>query len=224
MLRCAISRYAFGSRECGHHLADPDQSHALLFFMVKPRWFSSPQSVVFSLTRTFGFLFDGGRVVTDPHQSPFWIKTLGLPLAGKTPGPWLLGAPEIPQCPGMAKWCESPFIEAARERWTVCVHRERVATGAIRVHRSLAPPRWEVQPLAGFMTEAHQFKSSAARRWWGRMRRQPNQIKWLSANHIASSPPQPKSYWFMRMPCSRQRVPDRAGCSSRPAPACGPRS
>jgi hypothetical protein len=50
--------------------------------MVKPRWFCSSQSAVFSLTRTFGFLFDGDGVVTDPHQSPFWIKALGLPLAG----------------------------------------------------------------------------------------------------------------------------------------------
>jgi hypothetical protein len=33
---------------------------------------------VFSQTRAVGFLFDGDEVVTDPHQSPFWIKALGL--------------------------------------------------------------------------------------------------------------------------------------------------
>ena len=26
--------------------------------------------------RAFGFHFDGDAVVTDPHQSPFWIKAL----------------------------------------------------------------------------------------------------------------------------------------------------
>ena len=133
--------------------------------VAQPRFSSRSQSAVFSPTHTFGFLFDGDGVVTDPHQSPFWIKALGLARAGKAPGPWLLGAPEIPQCPAMAKW-SGTLREAARERWTTCVHRERVATGAVPVHRSLAPARWQVQPLAGFMTEAHQYKSSASRRWW----------------------------------------------------------
>jgi hypothetical protein len=32
--------------------------------------------------RTFGFRFGDDRVITDPHQSPFWIKALGLPLVG----------------------------------------------------------------------------------------------------------------------------------------------
>jgi hypothetical protein len=43
---------------------------------------------------------------------------------------------------GALPWPSGPDLlaEAARERWTVCVHRERVATGAIRVHRALAPP------------------------------------------------------------------------------------
>jgi len=56
----------------------------------------------------------------------------------------------------MAKCYGSLFIEAARARWTVFVHRERVATDATRSHRSLAPADRQVQPLAGFMTEAHQ--------------------------------------------------------------------
>jgi hypothetical protein len=191
--------------------------------MGKPRWFSSSQNVVSSLTRTFGFLLDGDGLVADPHQSPFWIKAAGLPLAGdRHPAPGcsqpqkFLGALPCPSVPDL-------FGEAARERWTVCVHRERVATGAVRVHRSLGTPRWKVQPLAGSMTEAHQSKSFAPRQCRG-MRWRPNQIWWLSANPLASSPPQPEIYLFMQMPCSRQTVPDRAGCSSRPAPACGPPS
>jgi hypothetical protein len=88
--------------------------------------------------RTFGFLSDGDGVVTNPHQSPFWIQALGLPFTGdRLPGPWLLAAPEIPQFPAMAKCCGSRFIEAARERSTLFVHRERVAT-----LRSLFTDRW----------------------------------------------------------------------------------
>jgi hypothetical protein len=65
----------------------------------------------------------------------------------------------------MAKCCQSLFSEAARERWTLFVHRERGATGAIALHRSLAPARGQVQPLAGFMTEAHRYQSFALQRW-----------------------------------------------------------
>jgi len=53
--------------------------------------------------------------------------------------------------------------EAARARWTPLVHRERVATLAIRVHSSLAPPSREVQPIVGSMTEAHRSKPFALR-------------------------------------------------------------
>ena len=91
---------------------------------------------------------------------------------------------------------------------------------AIRLHRSLAPARGRVQPLAGFMTEAHRYKSFALRQF-GRDATAANQFWWLSANPMASSPPQPDSYPFMRMPCSRRRPPDRAGCSSRPLRVCG---
>ncbi len=136
-------------------------------FVAQPRFSSRSQSAVFSLTRAVGFLFDGDGVVADPHQSPFWIKALGLPLAGnRHPAP---GCLQPLKFRGALPWPSAPdlFSEAARERWTVLVHRERVATGAVRVHRSLAPARWQVQPLAGFMTEAHQHQSSAARdyRW-----------------------------------------------------------
>jgi hypothetical protein len=64
----------------------------------------------------------------------------------------------------MAKCCESLVIEAARERGTLFVRRERVATLAIRLHRSLAAACWQLQPLAGFMTEAHQSELFAPRR------------------------------------------------------------
>jgi hypothetical protein len=131
--------------------------------MAMPHWFSSSQNAVFSLTRTFGFHFDGDGVLADPHQSPFWIKALGLPLVGdRHPAP---GCSQPQKFLSALPWPSAPelFIEAARERWTVCVHRERVATGAVRVHRSLGAPRRELQPRAGFMTEAHQFKSFAPR-------------------------------------------------------------
>ncbi|MCP4288066.1 MAG: hypothetical protein GY792_27125 [Gammaproteobacteria bacterium] len=35
-----------------------------------------------------------GYGTTDPHQSPLWIKTLGLLREEQTPGPWLFRAPE----------------------------------------------------------------------------------------------------------------------------------
>jgi hypothetical protein len=60
----------------------------------------------------------------------------------------------------------------------------------------MAPAYRQVQPLAGFMTEAHPFNSFAARRWDG-MRRRPNQFWWFLANPAAGSSPHPELYRFM---------------------------
>ena len=153
-----------------------------------------------------------------PSGSRHW----GCPLWGRFPAPgcsqpqkFLSALP----CPSVADL----FSEAARERWAVCVHRERVATGAVRIHNSMGSPRGERQPFAGFMPEAHQSKSSTPQPF-GWDAAVANQIWWLSANSMASSPPQPEAYRFMRMPCSRRKGPDHAGCRSRPAPACAPPS
>jgi hypothetical protein len=45
--------------------------------------------MVFCTDTRLGFRFDGDGIMADPHQSPFWIKVLGLPLTWKTPDPWL---------------------------------------------------------------------------------------------------------------------------------------
>jgi len=69
----------------GHHLADPDQRHALFLrarvtiFLVA-QWGSNP-------LHTLGFHSGADGVVTDPHQSPFWSKALGLPLSGSYQAP-----------------------------------------------------------------------------------------------------------------------------------------
>jgi hypothetical protein len=152
--------------ERGHRLADPDQQKSLCLCWLYQDSSLARRVRCSHFLRALGFRFGGDGVVTDPRQSPFWIKALGLPGKGKTPGPWLRAAPEIPRFPAMAKCCRSLFSEAARERWTRFVHRERAATGAIAVHRSLAPVRGQVQPLAGFMTEAHQCKIAASRDSW----------------------------------------------------------
>ena len=77
-------------RSPGHHLADLDQLHVFSFSWLFHDSSIGRQARWSGCLRTFGFLFDGCRTVSDPHQSPFWIKTLGLPLVGKTPGPWLV--------------------------------------------------------------------------------------------------------------------------------------
>ena len=83
-----------------HHLADPDQSHVLFFSWQNHAGAFDRKARCSGPIRTFGFRFDGDRTITDPHQSPFWIKALGLPRAGgKAPGPWLFLSPRNSSVP-----------------------------------------------------------------------------------------------------------------------------
>ena len=84
-----------GAQGRGHHLVDPDQWHDLFFtyrgvaairlYAVKLRARTENAPSV--------FIVDSDGSLSDPHQSPFWIKTLGLlpwgvgtrPLAPRSP-------------------------------------------------------------------------------------------------------------------------------------------
>ena len=148
-----------------HYLAESDQERELLSSWCShdPVLFAAEHGVqtgrapsVFAPTVTESLLIR----TSHPSGSRRW----GFPLRGRHPTP---GSVEPQKILGTLPWpsgVRSLFSEAARARWTVCVHRTRVATRAVRLHRSLAPPWGEVQPLAGFMTEAHQSKSVAPRR------------------------------------------------------------
>ena len=205
--------------------------------MASPRSCSRPQSAVSYPLRTFGFRYNGDGVVTDPHRSsgcdcPLDNRSLltssgsrhwGFPTVGIDSRPPAACSPRNSSVPCHGQVLRTASHRSHPGRWTLFVHRVRVATLAIRLHRSLAAACWQLQPLAGFMTEAHQYQSFAPRRCRGDAAA-ANQFCWLLTNPKASSPPQPNAYPFMRMPCSPQRPPDRAECSSRPAPACGPPS
>ena len=67
-------------------------------------------------------LVESVQIHSDPRQSPFWIKAMGLlRWGGQTPGPWLIGAPENRRCPtrvqvnhaGRGGWGRGPSLVQA---------------------------------------------------------------------------------------------------------------
>ena len=87
----------------------------------------------------------------------------------ETPGPWLVRAPENPQYPGLSKW--SRPVKTASQ---VCGSPPSAAA---------SNPLWA-------QDRGVSVKLFAPRPVGG-MRRRPNQVSWLSANPVASSPSQP---------------------------------
>jgi hypothetical protein len=82
----------------GHHLADPDQRHDK-DSRAKTRFVSVRKCRAVTVNAP-AVLFESVQIHSDPHQSPFWIKAMGLlRWGGQAPGPWLTRAPENRRCP-----------------------------------------------------------------------------------------------------------------------------
>jgi hypothetical protein len=63
----------------GHHLAGPCQQHGLTCLSRRSRESLCHREAAYSdRIRAFGFLSGGDAIIADAHQSPFWIKALGL--------------------------------------------------------------------------------------------------------------------------------------------------
>jgi len=145
------------------HLADPGQ---------KDVFFSRGEAAILCLGAkrmvrcdcAVGFLSAGGGLVADPHQSPFWIKALGLsPLVGTDTRPLAARSPRNASVPRHVQ-----VLRSAAERRSGFTDRWLFPSG-------------EVQHFARFMTGAHQPPSVAPRRQC-RDAAAPNHVRWLLAN------------------------------------------
>ncbi len=94
--------------EKGHHLAGLEQEKDLSVIAAQPRPAVAVKFSVQANCASSDFVREGYGT-TDPHLSPLWIKTLGLPLVGAGTRPLAHSSPRISSVPIS---CPS----AARER------------------------------------------------------------------------------------------------------------
>lgn len=173
-----------------HHLADPSQEREP-FSSWRSHDPACRKAWCFALTRALAFAstVTASWLIRTSH--PSGSRCWGFPLRGRHPTPGSLEPQKILSTLPWPSGQRSLSREATRARWTLCVQRARVAPRAVRLHRSLASPWGEVQPVAGCMTEAHQSKSFAPRQRCGDAAA-ANQLWWLLANPITGSPQQPR--------------------------------
>jgi hypothetical protein len=154
---------------------------------------------------------------------PSGSRPWGYPARGKGTRPWLLRSPRNSSVP-----CHGQVFRTSSVKPPASDGRFVSIASGWQLVRSGFTNRWVLRVggsnLLLVPCQRRIGSNPLLHDHFGGIRRWPIKSRGCRPTCTTGSPPQPETYRFIQMPCSRQKGPGRAGCSSRPAPACEPPS